>query len=239
VCRHIQLLSDIDFDFWKDRNPYFSDSDLNLSMKGGLTLIQDRNFLRGFNPRTAADIVDAIETRIEAFDIETADYNELACISDLIQAWGGMAGRAPYVKKKERRFRYDWKDYYDGVKNARDDKPVQAISLWLKIDGIGMSFASKHLRFWTKKYPVLDTRISLLLCGSKKLLNEPDCYDDFLKIIKPLTVKFSADSLEVEKALYAFSQHFFGNDKLAFTADGLHTEINYDIAEALTKLPPE
>lgn len=144
----IDLLSDLDFDFWKDRNPYFSDSDLNSSMKGALTLIQNRNFLRDFNPRTAADIVDAIETRTKAVDIESADYKELAYIFDLIQAWGGMAGRVPYVKKK--RTGYDWKDYYDGVKNARKDRPVQAINKWLKIDGIGMSFASKHLRFWTK-----------------------------------------------------------------------------------------
>jgi hypothetical protein len=58
-------------------------------------------------------------------------------------------GRYPYVRGK--RTGYDWKDYfYDGVKNARDDKPVQAINKWLKIDGIGKSFASKHLRFWTK-----------------------------------------------------------------------------------------
>ena len=140
---------------------------------------------------------------------------------------------------KKKRTGYDWKDYYDGVKNERKDRPVQAINKWLKIDGIGMSFASKHLRFWTKKYPALDTRISLLLCGSKKLLSKSDCYGCFLEIIKPLKVKFSADSLEVEKALYAFSQHFFDNDKLAFKADGLHAEINYDIAEALTKLPPE
>lgn len=172
----IDLLSDLDFDFWKDRNPYFSDSDLNSSMKGALTLIQNRNFLRDFNPRIAADIVDAIETRTKAFDIESADYKELAYIFDLIQAWGARMGRVPYVREKERRFRYDdWKeDYYDGVKNARNDKPVQAINKWLKIDGIGKSFASKHLRFWTKKYPVLDTRISLLLCGSKKLLSKTD-----------------------------------------------------------------
>jgi hypothetical protein len=69
----IDLLSGLDFEFWKDQNPYFSDSDLNSSMKGALTLIQNRNFLRDFNPRTAADIVDAIETRTEAFDIESAD----------------------------------------------------------------------------------------------------------------------------------------------------------------------
>lgn len=78
-----------------------------------------------------------------------------------------------------------------------------------------------------------------MLCGSKKLLSKLKLYGCFLEIIKPLKVKFLADSLEFEKALYAFSQHFFDNDKLAFKADGLHAEINYDIAEALTKLPPE
>jgi hypothetical protein len=78
-----------------------------------------------------------------------------------------------------------------------------------------------------------------LLCGSKKFLSKSDRYGGFLEMIKPLTLKFSADSSEVEKALYAFSQHFFDNDKLAFKADDLYAEINYDIAEAVAKLPPE
>ena len=236
--RYIELLSKIDFEYWKEINPYFSDNDLvNSSMKRALTTIQNKGFLLDFDPKTAADYVNSIESLINSFDESNPNYDSLARIFDLIQAWGGQMGKHPYVITKSR-FKFDvWKeDYLDGVSNARSDKPVQALSSWLKISGLGASFAPKHLRFWTSKYPVLDTRISLLVSGSKKLLTKPEYYDEFLELIAPLSVKFGASILELEKALFAFSQNFFLNDKLEFKANDLTDEPDFYIAKSLMNL---
>ena len=79
-------------------------------------------------------------------------------------------------------------------------------------------FAPKHLRFWSNKYPILDTRISLILCGNTNLLkinkNNVSKYDDFISLINILAEQFKTKSiLDVEKALFAFSKTFL-NDKL-------------------------
>ena len=232
---YIALLSKFDFHHWVGKNSYFSDDALSTSMRRGLKIIQNKGFLTDFEPSTAADFVNSIESLISDFDENNPDYKILARIFDLIQAWGGQMGRIPYVNKS--RFKYnDWRlDYIDGVKQARIDKPVQALSSWFKIRGIGMSFASKHLRFWTNKYPVLDTQISLLVSGSKKILDAPEFYDQFIELIAPLSTKFCVTNLEVEKALFAFSQNFFKNGKFEFKPD-IYDERDYHIAESLVNL---
>lgn len=237
MSKYIELLLKIDYEHWNKINPYFSEVALSASMKRGLKIIQNQGFLIDFQPSSAADYVIAIDSLTDCFDENNPDYEMLARVFDLIQAWGGQTGRFPYVVTKSR-FKYDeWKtEYLNGVRQARLGNPVKALSLWLKISGLGASFAPKHLRFWTKTYPVLDTRISLLVSGGKKLLTKPEYYGDFLDLIKPLTTKFCANNLEVEKALFAFSQNFFINDRLEFKADNLHDEKDFHLAEQLTHL---
>lgn len=242
---HIDLLSKINHAHWSVLNPYFSNSSLNQSMRAGLTNIKKCGFLTDFNPQNALDYVSSIDSKVKVFDFKNPDYDQLGTIFDLIQAWGGQTGRTPYVKKnnsphkiKVSRLRFDeWKeDYLNGARSAKNDRPVTALKEWVQIDGLGASFSPKHLRFWTNKYPVLDTRISLLLCGSKRLLLKPDYYDEFLSLITILSNIFSSTILETEKALFAFSQNYFINEKLNFKDDHFTDKTDYEIAELLATL---
>lgn len=235
-----ELLSKIDFKYWNEKNPYFSQNELNGSMKGGLSIIQNQGFLVNFEPTKSADYVDEIDAQIRRFKETECDYKILANIFDLIQAWGGKTGRVPYVITKSRFTYEEWKgDYLEGAQMALGDEPVKALKAWLRINGLGMSFAPKHLRFWSKKYPVLDTRISLLLCGSTRLLKKPEYYADFLELIAPLKDKFASTNLEVEKALFTFSQNYFLNGKLLFKTSDFEKTRDLDIAKKLTALNPE
>lgn len=239
---HINLLSQIDFSYWKEKNPYFSETELNSSMRAALTLIKNRGFLKDFSPKTALDYSVRIENEVKNFNPSKPNYERLSLIFDLIQAWGGQTGRTPYVVRNgnllSSRDRYiEWKsDYLSGVKNALMEQPVHALRDWKKINGLGSSFAPKHLRFWTNKFPVLDTRISFLLCGSKKLLNSPDKYEEFLILLSQLVAHFNTDMLSMEKALFAFSKNFFLNNNLTFNKKGIADKTNIEIAQKLSYL---
>lgn len=237
---NLTYLARINFNHWVAKNPYFSDRELNRSMKAALTLIKGKGFLRNFNPRTSIDYSLRIRAEVSSFDPANPDYDKLLLVFDLIQAWGGQTGRRPYVIKNglgvsSRQCSVEWQEVYlEGVKYALGDHPIQALSAWRQIDGLGASFSPKHLRFWTDKYPVLDTRISVLLCGTPRLLRNPDGYREFMDMIKSIATVFDASVLDTEKALFAFSQNFFMNDHLVFKKGSFQDETDLDLAKRLS-----
>ena len=237
--RYVETLSDLNFGYWNGKNTYFSDSEINASMQVALTLIQGKGYLLDFNPKSAVDYSIQISKEISSFNSTNPDFSRLARIFDLIQAWGGRTGRTPYVIKKRnsqssRDLFSSWREsYLNGVISIQNENPVEALKHWSLINGLGPSFAPKHLRFWSNKYPVLDTRISLLLTGSKRLLRKPEYYDDFLQLISQLAERYGSNILETEKALFAFSQNYFKNDELALLKEqpeGMDSEIAVSIA---------
>jgi hypothetical protein len=238
----LSLLSKIDLTYWHAHNPYYSEQGLNKSMKRSLTLLKSRGFLRGFYPQKASDISEKIRSEIDLFNVSAPNYERLAFVFDLIQAWGGQTGRSPYIKRRGRsqssRDRFpEWKsDYLLGVEAAKTDSPVEALRFWRKIEGVGASFAPKHLMFWSNKYPILDTRISILMCGSSQLLKSPETYGTFLTLITTLSESFDASLLEVERGLFAFSQNYFYNGRLEFHESARLTDIDLLIAEQLVSL---
>jgi hypothetical protein len=236
---YVETLSDLNFGYWNSKNTYFSDAEINASMKAALTLIQGKGYLLDFSPKSAVDYSIQISNEISSFNLTNPDFSRLARIFDLIQAWGGRTGRTPYVIKKgnsqsSRDLFSSWREsYLKGVISIQNENPVEALKYWALINGLGSSFAPKHLRFWSNKYPVLDTRISLLLTGSKRLLRKPEYYDDFLLLISQLAEKYGSDILETEKALFAFSQNYFKNDKLVLLKEqpvGMDSELALAIA---------
>ena len=239
---NLNQLSKINFVYWNSRNPYFSDTYLNSSMRAALTLIKGKGYLNDFNPKQASDYVDCIENKIDSFDMDTPNFKELSYIFDLVQAWGGKMGKMPYTKTNNStscsRDKFDdWKDIYlRGVKFALRDSPVEALKQWRMISGLGASFSPKHLRFWTNKYPVLDSRISLLLCGSKRLLAKPEGYQEFLELIEKLSNEFNTNILEMEKALFAFSQNFYLNDTLEMKSKDLLDTTDIHVAKKISSI---
>ena len=44
--------------------------------------------------------MDCINNKINSFDVDNPDFEELSYIFDLVQAWGGVMGKMPYIKHK-------------------------------------------------------------------------------------------------------------------------------------------
>lgn len=226
----LEILAELDFEYWKDKNPYFAEDMMHRSMEIGLEIIQERGFLPDFNPRTALDFSNKINESIAAFKEGDNDDSVLAEIFDLIQAWGGKMGRHPYVNSKSR-FRFsDWSDIYRaGAQKADNGNWQGALKEWKKIDGID-TFATKHLRFWGEM-PPLDTRMRLLLTGKDSL-----DYCTFITLLEQVRRQTGYSPIDIEAALYAFSQKYFIHKALRFKANADQNAKDYAIAVALAEL---
>jgi hypothetical protein len=229
---YTKLLVKLDFAYWKDKNPYFAQEDLHSSMAIGLGIIQKCGFLKDFNPKSSIEVSEAIEKAIKDYLDEPTNDSLLARVFDLIQAWGGKMGRHPYVVSKSRQRFSEWCGVYRrGSDYARGGQYAEALSSWDAIDGLGVSFATKHLRFWGGM-PILDTRISLLLTGKKS----PPTYDLFISMLKEIAQDRKLTLMEVEAGLFAFSQAFFPNEKLRLAEAANMGQKNSDIASGLAAL---
>ena len=234
VGEYVAALKKIDYEFWKQVSDDYSEGELTPSARTGLTIIQNKGFLLDINPNSPKELVALIEERIENFDFDNPDYEKLATIFDLIQAWGGKTGRGPYVISKSR-FRFnEWQDVYlEGARLAQTEKhPKKALEKFEEIESIRTSYASKHLRFWSDESPILDIRMSLIFTG-KAEKDKWDNYDEFLSLLENLRKSWGCSSLiEVEKIIYTFSKNYFTNGKLKFNKK-LESENDYEIAQEI------
>jgi len=232
------ILTKIDTNYWREKNPYYGDYPLSPSMQASLSIIQTRGFLTGKTYKTCADLNQAIISSISQYwTISSSQKMDCALeIFDLIHAWGGRMGRNPYVLKKSGRktFREDylkWFNHYqDGINSAKRQNPELALSEFCRIPQIGISFGSKHLRFWGG-FPILDTRVSLLLGYSLSVR-----YSDYFSDIKKLAEHLNLNNLEMEQALFGFSTAFFPNNQLNIKPEIDKSMHNYDEAKALENL---
>jgi hypothetical protein len=235
----IEIISSISFEYWANKNPYFSSSSLNKSMKASITLLKKRDYLRHFNPKSALEVTQEIKSSINGYNFSNPNFDQLSYIFDLIQAWGGQTGRSPYIQKKgaelsSRENFENWKFIYnEGAEASKADDPLPALKLFNKINGLGRSFAPKHLMFWSNIFPILDSRISLLICGSNYLLRSIDAYNEYIEILRILSTKFNSDLITTEKALFAFSQHYYPNNTVIIKKDIKSSDIDYIIAKKL------
>jgi len=78
---YLSQLSKINFVYWNSRNPYFSDTNLNSSMKAALTLIKGKGYLNDFNPKRASDFVDCIENKIDSFLVHDLSLRKILKVS--------------------------------------------------------------------------------------------------------------------------------------------------------------
>ena len=252
--KYLDVLAKIDFNYWRGKNLYYSTDGLHPSTAIMLGMIHrkeidGRCFLSNCDaPATSVDLVRTIKNKIKNFSFDKSDNDDLGDIFDLIQVWGGKMGKYPYFISKCRHTLSEWaEDYRRGAQTARDGNDVPAyataIETWMKIKGLGPSFATKHLKFWADM-PILDTRISLLLTGKKNPVKfRAARYKKFLCSLEELKKKAGLPKMsdketlsEIEKALFAFSQAFFKNSKLEFLDKNNSNEKDYNIACKLMNL---
>ena len=224
---YVAALEEINFKFWKQVSEGSIDDKLSNSAKAMLKTIkgvEGESFLDGITPEFHKKLEKLIEGEINDFDVNKPDYKKLAIIFDLIHVWGGKMGRGPYVISKSRLNPKKWQDeYLAGAKLAKLQKPeealeaseaLEAIKEFEKIKGIGISFASKHLRFWSNKYPVLDARISLIF-GGRSNPNRKS-YEKILPLLEDLRNFWRCSPIKAENIVYTFSAYYFLNDRLEF-----------------------
>ena len=227
-------LRDIDFNYWLNKNSYYGDAPLNKSMRTAQTKMK-KDFGITYEFVICNELISEIEASVSGYR-KSLDENLAIKAFDLIQLWGGGMGVKGFYYSGTRGDLQCWLPLYLDFINKIDSEENDAVAIRTALDnllgikGIGMSFGTKHLKFWAK-LPIFDDRISLLLYSKK--CKKVDDYLIFLKDMQLLSEVSSLSILEVERSLFAFSQNYFKNDKLVLLREqsvGVDSEIALAIA---------
>lgn len=98
---------------------------------------------------------------------------KVTCVEELIfhliQLWGGRSGRTIYLRGGGFEENFDLEKYREWIRICRTTKdPVKLCDPKIKIDYIGISFASKHWKFWSAhQLPIYDSILAKGLYGRK------------------------------------------------------------------------
>lgn len=236
--KRLGILSNLDAKFWLAQSLVYGEHPLNSSMQKSLSTIQGKGYLPGQSFNTCAELIKSIQVSIKQYhqtDGQQATSTALR-VFDLVHVWGGIMGRNPYVlttRKHEssRENSDEWIfDYERGISLATSQKPDLAIQQFCQIPQLGVSFASKHLRFWGG-FPILDARMMMLL-GLKPSVR----YADYLSYLDEVAHHLKLSCMQTEEALFAFSNAFFPNSELKVATNINTKTINYVEATALQQL---
>lgn len=235
------IIPEINFCFWSKKNPYFSDAPLSKSIKSGLNyakkggLIDD--VIEKIEFMSSNDLVSIIRSSIERCNSnsDAKDENFLR-VFDLIQGWGGQMGRSPYVRPKNHPVRLAnskgiARAYRDGISELISGNIDYALAEWIKINFLGVSFASKHLYFWGRfsayqNLPILDTRMKTILYLNKNVKLR---YSEYFSHLNQISRDRNIDTVNLERAVFAFSSNWFKNDSLDLV---VNPDCNNDEKEA-------
>ena len=212
---------DIDYKIWCKRNIYYGDNPVD---SGGLTNAKKGGLItRDFD--SIDELLNLLATKIENYSFDNANEDELLIIFDLIQAWGGVQNRQPYLPTSERitdpqtfcqkykaNIEYlcakDWKKFFTkmNVDHLEKQNP--------KIPNVSLNFLSKHYYFWStyrkllRVFYIYDSRnIALFKSKNKKKLS----YYEYLDAIENKAQEFGISGTDVEKGIFAFSKNYFDN----------------------------
>jgi hypothetical protein len=216
----------INYNYWCQKNDYFSNAPListikiglNHARKGGLI---DR-IINSSNLVTNKDLVDLIELKIQSHQsVDKFENDELMIIFDLIQGWGGKACRNIYVQPNLNPTRISLTTlpeiYKKAINYCVSGDYQAALNKITSIPNLGESFATKHIFFWSefgpsrKGLPIYDTRIKTLLFLKN---SAAPGYETFLNALNKKAIELSMPPAFVERALFSFSQNYFPNSKL-------------------------
>lgn len=214
----------IDYRYWLSQH---GDNDVG-NIRLGLT--SRLSSLKMINSTISQDVIE-LKSMFEAVNYiekkvasETKSYQDYLDIFDAINNWGGKAIQRGIIYSgltlRNKLDHEDWFAYYIKAANLlrQEDRVLEGIELMFSTPGLGVSFGSKHIAFWTYDNPVTavyDSKISQILLRSEnpkikdmipfisainKLANEQSDYCDGLK------------PKEIEKALFAFHKYYWLNN---------------------------
>jgi hypothetical protein len=212
--------------------------------------------------RLAKDVANRIHTLEQ--EGERADQNELDKLYlkafDFINMWGGPSIRFHYGNRDVQEV---INDYKQGALAILINADVNAALQHFKdIDGIDMSYATKHLWFWTEvakdlnimqqREPVFDDRISRALLGiltaggpdGEERRDSANSIWDKIVEFNNKTKNTQYDKKDIEEAVFNFLGHYFKSnlgDPRSMTSDEYGRNWttrseNYKEAKALSNL---
>lgn len=251
----------LNYAYWVEQNDYFSNKPLLDTIRVGLNHANNRGFIAErlgidfmkYFP-TNEQLVNFIAEKIKnasQSDLDLIDDDEVLLIFDLIQGWGGKMGRMPYVRPENNPSRYAEKNLFAStykefislinkqVATDQENHYKDILTTMKSLNGVGESFATKHIFFWSKyglrknSLPIFDTRMKRLL----EVFQEQGSYMDFLRFLDLIATEKGMQQYEVERALFAFSQNYFQNERLIFKEENEIKEkiIDRDIAESIVR----
>lgn len=129
------------------------------SIRGMITILRNRGFAEivemfdGLPGETVHEKMPALEDliaqKIKSSSVGSKDDAEDR-IFHLIQLWGGRAGRNIYVRNGGFKRNYKAVSYRDLIEVAISGADLdRAVKATRQISNLGISFATKHLRFWS------------------------------------------------------------------------------------------
>lgn len=168
-----------------------------------------------------------IENKIEELVVQDSLEDEkILHVVDLIYRWGGKQSRLFY-SRKDKITQLSFRDllvnnlgtYKEAVENAKIGNP-DSERMFRNVKGIGVSYSGKHAHFWSRGKPqntliIIDQKIAGML-GFKTV---QALYHNFTykKLVQDFATKSFVEFREyiphkVEKALFAFHNHYFLNN---------------------------
>lgn len=195
----------------------------------GLGLTTRLSNLQIINSSISQEVID-LNSMLEAVDyierkvaVKTKNNQDYLDIFDAINNWGGKTiQRGIIYSGLTLRNNLEYKDWFTNYINAaellrEEGQLLMGIELMFKTIGLGVSFGSKHIAFWTFDNPataIYDSKISQILLRSKN----PKTQDmiPFINAINNLSnnhVEFCGELTpkDIEKALFAFHKNYWSN----------------------------
>jgi len=214
----------IDYRYWLSQH---GDNDVG-NIRLGLT--SRLSNLKMINSTISQDVIElksmfeAVNYIDEKVAIKIKEYQDYLDIFDAINNWGGKAiQRGKIYSGLTLRNRLDYEDWFANYIKAanllrQEDRVLEGIELMFSTPGLGVSFGSKHIAFWTYDNPitaVYDSKISQILLRSAN----PKIKDmiPFISAINKLANDQSdychcLTPKEIEKALFAFHKYYWLNN---------------------------
>lgn len=156
------------------------------------------------------EMLNKIEKDIRLF-IDDFDDNieDLKKIFIYIQLWGGSNGRG-FFDGKGGNFesKFDKRIYRDAINAVKVDATKEenirkGLCSLLALNQIAMSFATKHIYFWSKKeLPIFDNIISNIVFGRKIRCHNINDYLKYVAASKKVSDLKGVDSHQIERSLF-------------------------------------
>ena len=191
---------------------------LRRSIKGMKTLLSNLGYKNIANyigevddstlPKQLEDLHHEILNKIDSYQKNPSD-SSLVEIFHLIQFWGGVGGRSVYVRGKRFPKNFNIVAYKDIIlESARFNKDSldRIISSAHQIHGLGISFVTKHMRFWAEAsglgLPIYDKLMAQSCFG----FNSPrwSHYLEYFNKMHDVAQKMELTVNELERRIFCF-----------------------------------